>query len=233
MSLRGSGRRGQEALGRPPKQSGLMRRVYAVDLTIGRPRASNQFTSDKSKADARRAQTAALGKLFDFVSNSRLAPRKREQDMTSKAQMSGMRGVYLVASELARLGLITSPTSRSARGADILATTAECDRAFSVEVKTTTTNNFWQLAKHAKTIAARSHVYVFVRVKRSKGGIDTITYYPVSSKLVCKYARLPDPKKRANAQYRTGYSIDAKDIARFESRWGIFGVWGSGLHAAS
>jgi hypothetical protein len=48
--------------------------------------------------------------------------------MTSKAQTSGMRGVYLVASELARNGLITSPTSRSARGADILATTSDCNR---------------------------------------------------------------------------------------------------------
>lgn len=69
--------------------------------------------------------------------------------MPSKAQTNGMRGVYLVASELARRGLITSTTSRSVRGADILATTENRSRAFSVEVKTTTNNNFWQLAQHA------------------------------------------------------------------------------------
>jgi hypothetical protein len=37
-----------------------------------------------------------------------------------KGQLTGMRGVYLVAAELSRLGFITSPTSRSALAADIL-----------------------------------------------------------------------------------------------------------------
>ena len=36
-------------------------------------------------------------------------------------QLTGMRGVYLVAAELSRLGFIASPTSRSAVGSDILA----------------------------------------------------------------------------------------------------------------
>jgi Holliday junction resolvase len=90
--------------------------------------------------------------------------------MTSKAQISGMRGVYLVASELARRGLITSPTSRSARGADILATTSDCTRAFSVEVKTTTNQKFWLLAEHAKSITAKSHIYVLVHIRQAKNG---------------------------------------------------------------
>ncbi len=42
--------------------------------------------------------------------------------MASIQQLTGMRGVYLVAAELSRLGFIASPTSRSAIGADILAT---------------------------------------------------------------------------------------------------------------
>jgi hypothetical protein len=46
-----------------------------------------------------------------------------------------MRGVYLVASELARLGFIVSPTSRSAIGADLLVTNQSCKKAFSVQVK--------------------------------------------------------------------------------------------------
>ena len=46
--------------------------------------------------------------------------------MTSKGQMTGMRGVYLVAAELARLGFVASPTSRSAWGLtfSLLPTTA-------------------------------------------------------------------------------------------------------------
>jgi len=51
-------------------------------------------------------------------------------------QLTGMRGVYLVAAELSRLGFIASPTSRSALAADILVTDQACQRAFSVQVKT-------------------------------------------------------------------------------------------------
>jgi hypothetical protein len=56
--------------------------------------------------------------------------------MATTGQMTGMRGVYLVAAELTRLGFIVSPTSRSARGADLLVTDQECQKAWSVQVKT-------------------------------------------------------------------------------------------------
>jgi hypothetical protein len=48
--------------------------------------------------------------------------------MATTGQMTGMRGVYLVAAELTRLGFIVSPTSRSARGADLLVTDQECQK---------------------------------------------------------------------------------------------------------
>lgn len=41
--------------------------------------------------------------------------------MASIQQLTVMRGVYLVAAELSRLGVIASPSSRSAIGADIWA----------------------------------------------------------------------------------------------------------------
>jgi len=40
----------------------------------------------------------------------------------SKHQLTGMRGVYLAAAEIAARGMIVSPTSRSAAGADLLVT---------------------------------------------------------------------------------------------------------------
>jgi hypothetical protein len=39
-----------------------------------------------------------------------------QRTMPSNKQITGMRGVYLVAAELAKHGFIASPTSRSARG---------------------------------------------------------------------------------------------------------------------
>jgi hypothetical protein len=71
--------------------------------------------------------------------------------MAAKGQMTGMRGVYLVAAELARHGWIVSPTSRGAAGADILMTTQDCNRAYSIQVKThTTTGLLFLLGSHAK-----------------------------------------------------------------------------------
>ena len=55
--------------------------------------------------------------------------------MPSKAQLTDMRGVYLVAVEMSKLGFIASPTSRSAIGADVLVTDQKCKKAFSVQVK--------------------------------------------------------------------------------------------------
>lgn len=142
----------------------------------------------------------------------------------SRAQMNGMRGVYLVAAELARRGLITSPTSRSARGADILVTTPDLSKAFSVEVKTVTNNAFWQLSSHARSTNADSHVYVFVRIRKPKGKEEEISYFPVSSAFVAEHCRLPNPERPEDDQYRPGFSMDLKKVERFEANWSIFGV---------
>lgn len=114
-----------------------------------------------------------------------------EATKLATAQMNGMRGVYLVAAELARWGLITSPTSRSARGADILVTTPDLRKAFSVEVKTVTNNAFWQLTPNARSTNADSHVYVFVRIRKPKGKEEEISYFPVSSAFVAEHCRHP------------------------------------------
>jgi hypothetical protein len=50
--------------------------------------------------------------------------------MANKAQMTGMRGVFLVAAELTEQRLVVSPTSRSAFGADLLVADQKCRRAW-------------------------------------------------------------------------------------------------------
>ena len=100
--------------------------------------------------------------------------------MVTKGQMTGMLGVYLVAAELSRLGFIVSPTSRSARGADLLVTDQECQKAWSVQVKTKSeraAKNSWLLGAHAKTLKSDSHVYVFVNIR----GKESPEYMVVSS----------------------------------------------------
>ena len=61
----------------------------------------------------------------------------------ANGQITGMRGVYLVAAELSKRGFIVSPTSRGAQGADLLVTDQMWLRAFTVQVKTDRRGTFW------------------------------------------------------------------------------------------
>ena len=85
--------------------------------------------------------------------------------LMNKGQLTGMRGVYLVAAELSKRGFVVSPTSRSARGADLLATDPDCHKAFSVQVKTNArTFGFFLVGKHAASVRSESHIFVLVNI---------------------------------------------------------------------
>ena len=90
--------------------------------------------------------------------------------MANNTQQTGMIGVYLAAAELSHRGFIVSPTSRSARGADLLVTDQGCLKAWSVQVKTNLNadgklRNSWRLTETAHAFNSASHVYVFVNLK--------------------------------------------------------------------
>lgn len=137
--------------------------------------------------------------------------------MATKGQLTGMRGVFLVAAELCSRGFIVSPTSRSAIGADILATDESCKKTFSIQVKTNAkTFNAWLLSKKASKIRAESHIYVFVNI-RSKKGEDSIEYYVVPSKIVAKNV---EERKRPNA---TLYAFYMPKAQKYKDNWSLFG----------
>src|SRR3989337_268872 len=101
--------------------------------------------------------------------------------MASFGQQTGMRGVYLVAAELAKRGFIASPTSRSAAGADILVTDRTCNRAYSIQVKTNArTFDFWLLSRHARELISPTHLYVLVNL-RSRRGVEEQEFFIVPS----------------------------------------------------
>jgi hypothetical protein len=106
--------------------------------------------------------------------------------MVSKNQLTGMLGVYLTAAELTARGFIVSPTSRSARGADLLVTDQGCQHAWSVQVKTNAgPKNDWILNQDAEQLRSGSHIYVFVNLK-GKDLLDRPDYLVVSSEEVAK-----------------------------------------------
>lgn len=131
-----------------------------------------------------------------------------------KGQLSGMRGVYLTAAELSRLGFIASPTSRSALAVDILVTDQACQRAFSVQVKTNSTAAaFWLVGKH--TPVSETHIYVLVNLQSKDG--QAPEYFVVPSGVVKERTVY---SKHPKSEF---YSLYRKDVLDYRDRWDVFG----------
>lgn len=126
-----------------------------------------------------------------------------------------MRGVYLVAAELSKKGFIVSPTSRGAQGADLLVTDQQCQHAFTVQVKTDTSNRgFFLVGKKVKKNVAHSHIYVLVRIRYLKKEEKEVTeFYIVRSKKLYELA------------YHEGNwpNVKVKNIEKYKDNWTVFG----------
>jgi hypothetical protein len=127
-----------------------------------------------------------------------------------------MRAVYLVAAELVGRGLIVSPTSRNAFGADLLVTNESCTRAYSVQVKANSQPaSFWLLGEKAKRLASPTHFYVFVNF--GAGGSDH-EYYVVPSGVVKR--RIHEDTAKTGS---TWYSFQRADAAKYKDAWNLLG----------
>ena len=143
--------------------------------------------------------------------------------MAVSGQLTGMRGVYLVAAELTRLGFIASPTSRSAIGADILVTDQKCKRTYSVQVKTNAkTFNFWLVGAKAREIQSKTHIYVLVNLRRNKDG-ERIEYFVVPSKVLAAKMVSAESKTAAKSQW---HQLNMADAAPYRDKWSLFGAAG-------
>ncbi len=133
--------------------------------------------------------------------------------MAAQGQMTGMQGVYLVAAELTRLGLIVSVTSRNARGADLFATDQSYKKTWSIQVKTSRKPvTYWPLGQHYKSEISKTHIYIFVNLR----GKEKPDYYIVSSQTVAKKGRTFErPKGPWHIFKREGLKLDD---------WSVFGV---------
>jgi len=115
-----------------------------------------------------------------------------------KAQITGMLGVYLAAAELTNRGFIVSPTSRSAAGADLLVADQECQRAFSIQVKTQRkAANYWLVGSQARKINSPTHIYVFINLK----GDHRPEYLVVPSSVVAEKMYLDEGKRKTGNKF--------------------------------
>ncbi len=139
--------------------------------------------------------------------------------MASSGQLTGMRGVYLVAAEFAKRGFIASPTSRSAAGADILVTDQACKRTYSVQVKTNAkTFNFWLLSKSARDQRSCTHYYFLVNIRHPKSG-EVVEYYVIPSFEVA--GRMVSDHASTGSKWNMIYR---KDVEEFRDAWEQFGT---------
>ena len=143
------------------------------------------------------------------------------EPVANSRQRGGLRGVYLVAAELSRLGYSVSPTARNAAGADLLVFDPGTARAASIEVKTNAKRaNFWLVGKRAKASRSPSHFYAFLNISTPRGGGEVYEYYLVPSEEVAQ--------KTVVERSRTGsiwYSFTLKSAEEYRDAW-------SQLHSA-
>jgi hypothetical protein len=133
--------------------------------------------------------------------------------MASKHQMTGMLGVYLVAAELTKRGLIVSVTSRNAKGADLIAVSPSYKKAWSIQVKTNRrASKYWLLSKDFKQSRAKQLIYVFVNL----GPGDNAEYYISPSTHVANHG---EEFARPNSIF---YGYDRDKAAKFKNKWSIF-----------
>lgn len=133
--------------------------------------------------------------------------------MASKHQMTGMLGVYLVAAELTKRGLIVSITSRNAKGADLIAVDQSYKKAWSIQVKTNRkTSKYWNLSKDFEESRAKQYIYVFVNLMAD----GTPDYYVVPSLHVARNGKIWE---RPNS---TWYGYDRDKAIKFHNNWSLF-----------
>jgi hypothetical protein len=127
-------------------------------------------------------------------------------------QITGMTGVYLAAAELSHLGFVVSPTSRSAKGADLLVTDQSCLNTWSVQVKTNAQKKGqWTLNEGDSKYTSNSHIYVFVNIM----GDSRPEYLVVSSKHVAENIK--------RAPHSTRCWFNKGDGPRDGEGWELFG----------
>ena len=111
--------------------------------------------------------------------------------------LSGVAGVYFVAAEMSRLGLIALVTVRNTKGVDILASSDDAQRFVGVEVKTVQgSRTEWLISKGVEELKdAANRVFVFVALNER----GSPSYYIVPGHDVAVYAMTSHQKWLAGA----------------------------------
>ena len=107
--------------------------------------------------------------------------------------ITGMTGVYFAAAELSSRGFLVTITARNAPHADIMVSTLNMKKTFSIQVKANKPNgtkSFWLLNKKSKKTTSPSFFYIFVNLNENKKP----DFYIVKSNIVAKKIKVSHRK---------------------------------------
>jgi len=142
--------------------------------------------------------------------------------MKKQGQLTGMRGEFLAAAELSKLGFIVCTTSRNAQGADLLITDLECTKVFSIQVKTNAASRkWWLIGEKGEKIVSETHIYVLINIKEAckKNPKEEVEYFVVPSKVIAEkliYERNKGPKQGE------WWSVLIEDMIPYKDKWNYF-----------
>lgn len=146
-----------------------------------------------------------------------------------ESTLVGVAGEYLVAGELSLRGYLASITLRNSRGIDIIASSSDGTRSFSIQVKTSSGNvPKWMLTRKSESVGADNHFYIFVLLRGI--GVRPV-FHVVPSKVVAKYVA------KSHRQWLAGAKADGsprKDSAmrnfrdpdqQYKEAWDLLNQW--------
>lgn len=126
----------------PPEQIKIKCPKCHIQFKAWHRPSINQQLDNFSKKDIEEMSTAVCPKCKQKISLDCLVVEKDgvwtmgQTKRTKKSQVTGNVGLYFVCYRLSLLGWNAMPTSRNARGIDILAYNTNCSRTISIQVKT-------------------------------------------------------------------------------------------------
>lgn len=150
---------------------------------------------------------------------------KNIKNRLTSSQQIGISGEYFVAGELTRRGFIASITLRNSEGIDIICTTPDSSKSFSIQVKTSSYDKpSWIMNIKAEGKYSDKFFYILVIIPN----IDSIPkYYIVPSKEISHHI-LETHKKWLSGKKKNG--DDRKNTTmrkfndfenKFKDRWDL------------
>lgn len=134
-------------------------------------------------------------------------------EFMDKKQASGMAGVYYVAAELSKRGLIALVTSRNTKTTDLVAVNDDTGKAANFQIKTNgidTSDSYWLVSEKDKRELPENFIHAFVKLFKEKSPL----IYIIPAQIVRENVKTQKAKTGS-----VWYYVEKGDIEEFKEKW--------------